>query len=142
MKKITIIGADEAISSVCLLSAKKQDYEISGDKEMSVCDGYHTFDELYEHRITLFIALCRAFYNDPQYQTGQKAQIWRSKLHSDGSSFNGWFILGIGKEKGKQITYHLPLSKLEETSFAEDLEKAPEWDGHTSNDVLERIKNL
>lgn len=23
-----------------------------------VSDGYHTFDELYEHRVALFIALC------------------------------------------------------------------------------------
>jgi hypothetical protein len=23
------------------------------------CDGYHTFDELYDHRIQLFIAFCK-----------------------------------------------------------------------------------
>ena len=39
----------------------------------------------------------------------------------------------------KQITYHLPLSKWEETGFAETLEKAPEFDGHTPDDVLEII---
>lgn len=101
-----------------------------------ISDGYHTFDELYEHRITLFIALCK---NLDGYKY---ANAWRSKLHSDGTSFDGWFILGINKEKGEQITYHLPISKWEETNFAEDLEKAPEWDGHTSNDVLERLKKL
>ena len=106
------------------------------------CDGYHTFEELYEHRFVLFIALCKAFWNDPQYQVGQKAEIWRSKFHSDGTSFDGWFVLGIGAEKGKQITYHLPLSKWEETNFAFTWDRAPEFDGHTSDDVLERIKNL
>lgn len=105
-----------------------------------ISDGYHTFDELYEHRITLFIALCKQITNQP-YE-GEKYGVWRSQLHSDGSSFDGWFILGVGKEKGEQITYHLPLSKWDETEFAETLEKAPVWDGHTSDDVLERLKNL
>jgi hypothetical protein len=50
--------------------------------------------------------------------------------------------MGIGKEKGKQISYHLPLSRWDETYFAETLDKAPEWDGHTSADVLERLKTL
>ena len=111
-------------------------------ENLEVSDGYHTFDELYEHRIVLFIALCKILYADPQYQTGQKADIWRSKLHSDGTSFDGWFIMGIGRNKGEQITYHLPISKWDETEFAETREKAPEFDGHTSDDVLERLKNL
>lgn len=114
--------------------------KITGNK-IQISDGYHTFDELYEHRITLFIALlrtCAAWYD----MEGAKEQPWRSKLHSDGSSYDGWFILGIYKDKGYQITYHLPDSKWEETDFAETLEKAPEFDGHTSEDVLERLKNL
>jgi len=111
-------------------------------KQENTSDGYHTFKELYEHRITLFIALCKILRADPQYQTGQKADIWRSKLHSDGTSFDGWFVMGIGTNKGEQITYHLPTSKWEETNFAETKEKAPEWDGHTSEDVLKRLKNL
>ena len=95
-------------------------------------DGYHTFKELYEHRITLFIALARNI----------DIVAWRSKLHSDGSSLDGWFILGIAKSKGNQITYHLPNKKWEETSFAETLEKAPDFDGHTSQDVLKRLDLL
>ena len=100
------------------------------------CDGYHTFDELYEHRIVLFIQLCR------KIAWKGEIPIWRSKLHSDGMSYDGWFILGIHKEKGGQITYHLPLEKWEETNYAETLEKAPEWDGHTSKDILERLKSI
>lgn len=112
---------------------------IEGDDEMEVSDGYHTFGELYEHRITLFIALCRALVS---YGEFQNPDVWRSKLHSDGTSFDDWFILGIGKEKGEQMTYHLPLSKWIETEFAETLEKAPEFDGHTPQNVLKRIKEL
>ena len=67
-------------------------------------------------------------------------RIIRSKVHY--SPTDGWFIMGIGKEKGNQISYHLPLSRWDETDFAETLDQAPEWDGHTSQDVLERLKTL
>lgn len=113
-----------------------------GGLKGKISDGYHTFDELYEHRITLFIALCKILWNDPQYQTGQKSQVWRSLKHSDGSSFNGWFIMGIGQERGEQITYHLPVSKWDETEFAPTLEFEPNFDGHTSEDVLNRLRCL
>lgn len=106
------------------------------------CDGYHTFDELYDHRITLFIALCEVvaaggFYKNPQ--------VWRSKKHSDGKLCFGTgtqFVLGMNKEVNKQITYHIPVERWDQTDFAETLEQAPEWDGHTSEDVLNRLKYL
>jgi len=106
-----------------------------------ISDGYHTFDELYKHRIILYIALCRARGNGDH---SNDLDVWRSSKHSDGEfAFNGnWFVLGINKEAGKQITYHLPNSYWGECEFAETLEKAPEFDGHTSEDVLERLKNL
>jgi hypothetical protein len=96
-------------------------------------DGYHTFNELYEHRHTLYIALCKSY----------KSKAWRATKHSDGTSYDGWFILGLCKEQGKQITYHLPMSKWGECdNWCETLSKSPEWDKHTSKDVLERIKLL
>ncbi len=96
-----------------------------------ISDGYHTFGELYKHRIKLYIALA--------YCMNEKTAVWKSKLHSDGSSFEGWFLLGINKSKGKQITYHLPMSEWDNCDFAETLDCAPEFDGHTSDDVLLRI---
>lgn len=121
--------------------------EASGE-ELEVSDGYHTMDELYDHRITLYIALCRTYQRRDQHMenelgTAQSVTcVWRSKLHSDGTAFDGWFILGIDQEKGYQITYHLPLDRWDETEFAKTLDKAPEWDGHTSADVLARLKQL
>jgi len=106
-----------------------------------ISDGYHTFDELYEHRITLFIALCKQIYKPGNINTCPY-HVWRSELHADGSKFDGWFIMGIGTENGKQITYHLPIIRWAETDFANTLPNAPEFDGHTPKDVLERIKNL
>lgn len=98
-----------------------------------VSDGYHTFSELYAHRIALFIALC-GMIDDGH------GNVWRSKAHSDGSIWLGWFILGINTKMGEQITYHLPISDWERTDFARTVDKAPEYDGHTSADVLSRLK--
>lgn len=101
-----------------------------------ISDGYHTMDELYYHRVTLFIALARE--RNARFQQ----EVWRSKANGDGSIWAGWFIMGIGRNKGEQITYHLPINRWEETEFAETLDKAPEFDGHTSEDVLKRLKSL
>lgn len=92
-----------------------------------VSDGYHTFGELYAHRCILFAALCRA----------HEALAWKSLTHSDGSSFDGWFIAGLRLPTG-DITYHLPL-KMWDTLRIPVLKSAPEWDGHTSADVVKRL---
>lgn len=102
-----------------------------------ISDGYHTFGELYLHRIELYIALCKECWRG---FSGH--QIWRSVLHSDLSEFEGWFLLGIDYENGKQITYHLPMDYWKECEFATTRVMAPEFDGHTSADVLERLKQL
>lgn len=104
--------------------------------DFQVSDGYHTFDELYEHRINLYIALCRVLHSQTD------VYVWRSATHSDGTFFDGWFVMGINKEAGDQITYHLPMSKWNETNFCGQRERAPEYDGHTPSDVLERLKKI
>lgn len=120
--------------------------KLNGVQTDNISDGYHTFGELYEHRIQLHIALCYQLHlrriNGSDKIIDFDQEVWRSKLHSDGSSFEGWFVLGIGKKSGNQITYHLPDSMWDNTHFADTLQRAPEFDGHTSNDVLIRIKRL
>ena len=119
------------------------------ESKVEISDGYHTFDELYDHRITLYIALCKKLQNwlylpgiRNMAKDGYDKKVWRSKTHSDGSKYYGWFILGINREKGKQISYHVPLKRWKETDFAQTLDKAPKFDGHTSQDVLNRLKTL
>src|SRR5437764_226841 len=124
-----------------------------------ISDGYHTFNELYDHRITLYIALCKKLNAEDELNKSMRAfkegfafdqngwirNVWRSKRHSDGELCFGTgtqYVLGIGKEPGKQITYHVPIERWDESNFAETLEVAPEWDGHSSADVLARLKAL
>lgn len=109
-----------------------------------ISDGYHTFDELYDHRMTLFCVLLNTLnLLDSNVVSGEdKFTPWKSKLHSDGTMFEGgWFVAGIGKEKGEQITYHLPL-KYWDRIEADELKNAPEYDGHTPHDTLERLAKL
>lgn len=111
-------------------------------EHLRVSDGYHTFDELYDHRIRLFISLCKTRQKLGYALQRDNGSVWRSKLHSDGSSFEGWFILGINKKPSEQITYHLPEVYWKELDWVETLEHAPEYDGHTSADVLKRLEFL
>lgn len=102
-----------------------------------ISDGYHTFGELYDHRNMLFIALCKAL------AFGESLlPIWRAKKHSDGSSYDGLFVLGIGEKPGQQITYHVSTKYWEVCDFAYTPDRAPEYDGHTSEDVLVRLLTL
>lgn len=95
-------------------------------------DGSHSFNDLYRHRNILFITLCKQLKEKGKY-------VWRSKLHSDGTFYENWFLLGIGDEKGEQATYHLPFHMWKMTEFADTREKGVEWDGHTADDVLDRL---
>lgn len=140
-KAQSVVRTQDPLNDLYFIEAKGSDFS---SNQMQVSDGYHTMDELYEHRFALWIALCRqiATGSDPYASGPTHDPIWRSKLHDDGSEYEGWFVLGIGKKKGKMMTYHLPNIKWDDVSFAETLERAPEYDGHTSNDVLNRLKNL
>lgn len=93
-------------------------------------DGYHTFNELYEHRHTLFAALLKCY---PEI-------AWKSLKHADGTMFDGWFIAGLNTPSG-QATYHIPM-RLWYSFEANVLHEAPEWDGHTADDVIKRIAAL
>jgi len=96
-----------------------------------VSDGYHTFDELYEHRCILFLAVMRSH---PDLS-------WRARYHADGTMDPGWWIGGMELPAG-QVTYHLPdhCWPLLDDSAVETRERAPEWDGHRPEEALKRLK--
>ncbi|MGL5099780.1 MAG: hypothetical protein ACRC6B_07110 [Fusobacteriaceae bacterium] len=92
-----------------------------------VSDGYHTFKELYRHRIILFAWLCNS----------NKDKAWKSKLHHDGTMYKDYFIVGIDTKFG-QTSYHY---HIDEWDFFEvkELDNAPVFDGHTSEESLDRL---
>ena len=86
-------------------------------------DGYHSFNELYEHRMILFSIICNQ----------NKAISWKSKLHEDGTMFENYFIVGINTPNG-QFTYHYHMDHWDKFNVIE-LENAPHYDGHTPDDI-------
>lgn len=93
-----------------------------------ISDGYHTFNELYDHRHTLFSIVCN------------RCDGWKSKLHDDGTMIKGWFIAGIDTPEGT-VTYHIPIDWWD-LFVCKELERAPRWDGHTSKQVITRLLSL
>jgi hypothetical protein len=100
-----------------------------------VSDGYHSFGELYTHRIHLMIALAKAHALDPSGPT-----VYITKKHKDGSEWPGWFVLGISDRPGEQVSYHLPEKYWDICAkFAMIIPSAIFYDEHTSEDVLRRL---
>jgi hypothetical protein len=99
-----------------------------------VSDGFHSFDELYDHRCLNFLAFQALWHQAALPYSG----AWKSRRHHDDTAFNGWFIAGLELPQG-QITYHLP-DKFWDLCKAPERERAPVWDGHTSQDVIERLR--
>ena len=111
----------------CRLADLIEPEPIDGDTS----DGYHTFNELYNHRAKLFSVVVAAFSNI----------AWKSKRHSDGSMYEGMFIVGIDTPHG-QAAYHYEIEPYWELFRCSELPKAPEWDGHTSAQAIDRIASL
>lgn len=86
-------------------------------------DGYHTFDELYEHRCLLFINLVLTY-----------GQGYLKRDH-----FEGWDCLYWEAPFG-QISYHVPVKM--RVFYVGKVTEAPDhkYDGHTPLDVLDRLR--
>lgn len=98
------------------------------EQRQHISDGYHTFGELYYHRMFLFLTVMRAYEN----------RAWRSKLHHDGTMYDDMFIVGVKTPLG-QYTYHYEMKYWNEFSDIDELERAPEWDGHQPDDITRLI---
>lgn len=96
-----------------------------------ISDGYHTFDELYAHRQALFIALCAQM---PSY-------CYKTRVNFEGESWPGWFILMMEHPTVGQISYHIS-DEYWDVVNVEERPKVSAFDGHTSPDVLDRLKDL
>ncbi len=118
----------------------------SGNNIGAVSDGYHSFDELYEFRkvynAALFNEWARSYlwHKKGAYRKYDVHKSWR---HHDGELCfgGGWFI----------VVAILPTGQISNHYKAEDwgLFKIPEverakypFDGHTAQDVLQRLKSL
>lgn len=114
-----------------------QIYEFIDADELVVKDEYHSMEELYDHRMALNIALFHAWHNASDiYDIG----VVKSKMHFDGTMFEGYFIVMAITGYG-QISYHYKLEHWDKFKI-EEVERTPKYDGHTSQDVIERLMKL
>jgi hypothetical protein len=104
--------------------------KLLNNKIQEVTDGYHSFDELYYHRMILFLLICNQ----------NKDKSWKSKLHHDKTMFDNYFIVGIETPDG-QYTYHYHMQYWGYFKDVREIVTAPPWDGHKPNDI-HRILSL
>lgn len=149
-----LLNNDESLesfgSSAYLVPEDKYE-ELYPTNKGDISDGYHTFNELYEFRKMYNAALFNEWgsqtFNLKKRNGGTttavKYGVHKSWKHHDGELCfgGGWFIVSAMLPTG-QISNHY---KGEDW----DLFKIPEvekalfpFDNHTSQDVLERLKNL
>ena len=108
-----------------ILSYKNR-YQEASVGELS--DGYHSFNDLYNHRAVL---TALSFFHLPY--------AWKSKVHEDGTMYDGMFIVGAPTPEG-MISYHYDL-KYWDLFKIPVLPHAPHYDGYTDDQVLDRITN-
>lgn len=96
---------------------------LSPEDTRGVSDGYHTFEELYDHRVLLYIKLA--------IHSSCKA-VW--KPH-----YPGWPVLFLETPAG-QISYHFPEKFLPIVEANIERNDDHIWDGHSSADVLQRLE--
>ena len=119
-----------ALSKTLTNNFNNLDYKISKvDSIQKMSDGYHTFEELYHHRMMLFSVICNTY----------RDKAWKSWKHNDNTMYDDYFIVGIDTEEG-QYTYHYHKDNWDMFNVKE-LEYAPEWDGHKPSDIT-RLLNL
>lgn len=100
-------------------------------------DGYHTFNELYEFRKVFNAAL----FNE--WTAQRKYSVHKSVRHSDGEYCfgGGWFIV-VAVLPGGQISNHYELKDWDLFNIPAKDRALFHFDGHTANDVIERLKSL
>ena len=99
-------------------------FKDTGWSAKEVSDKWHTFDELYYHRMILFLVIQKEY---PEL-------AWKSKQHHDGTMFDDSFVVGIETPEG-QYSYHYNLEHWDLFKDIKELDKAPEFDGHKPSDI-------
>lgn len=108
--------------------------KLLGDNIGEFSDGYHTFNELYDYRK----AYNAAFFNELAKQG--LYDVHKSRFHSDGNipfDNDNWFIVMAELPTG-QISNHYEIKDWDLFNIPEK-EKANVYDGHSPQDVYERL---
>ena len=113
-------------------------YEVKPVSETGeISDGYHTFNELYEFRLLYNACMFNELAKQGLYD------VHKSKRHSNGEIPFGdenWFVVVAELPTG-QITNHYNITDWELFQIPEK-ECANEYDGHSPQDVADRLRKF
>ena len=103
-------------------------------------DGYHTFKTLYDIRKAYNVALFNEWgkYDKPYYN------VHKSRKHYDGEypfGNDNWFIVCAELPNG-QISNHYTMDNWDLFKIPETDKSLFEFDGHTTNDVNDRLLKI
>lgn len=118
-------------------------YQTHDAEKGNYSDGYHSFNELYEFRKLYNAALFRAWYVLAEDHGWPDYQVHKSKYHHDGEECfgGGWFIV-VAMLPGGQISNHYKMEDWDLFDIPETERALFEYDGHTAQDVIERLKQV
>lgn len=116
------------------INAMIEDYPYNRN---DISDGYHTFGDLYEIRKAYNVALFNEWAEQGKYNVHKSI-----RHHSEELCFGGgWFIVVAILPEG-QISNHYKMEDWDLFKIPEARRAMVEFDGHTTNDVIERLINL
>lgn len=95
-----------------------------------ISDGYHTFSELYDHRIALYCYCIRTGALVPDYAVLEH--------------YEGWDLVACHTQAGEQVSYHIHISQRELWSENFPIIKydRDRWDSHSAKDVVKRLNRI
>lgn len=122
----------------CAVSERLENFRAEVDKaafDGDLSDGFHSFKSLYNFRMLYNAAMFNLLANRADIP------VVKSLRHHDGElCFNGgWFIVHAKLPTG-DITNHYK-TKYWDLFKIPIVNKAPKWDGHTSEDVEKRLED-
>ena len=98
----------------------------------TITDGYHSFDDLYEHRNLLFLNLI--VHMDYREEA--------TAYYTEDPNMPGWILVVLETEKLGQISYHMQDGY---DQFLKHIPKIPwnelNWDSRSSLEVSLRLRN-
>ncbi len=97
-----------------------------------ISDGYHTFDELYDHRCLLYLT-----WLVQEQRLGSERRVYFVRNH-----YPNWDLL-VAYINDEQVSYHIRIyyRDILEKHFKEVDEKEHEFDGYTPEDVADRLRD-
>lgn len=145
---------NEIVKNLNAIIVELKDKKIISTKNIS--DKWHTFEDLYNHRMAFNIALCNAIsiidkkeVEEFQSNFGHidfhepRTYCYKSWKHHDNENdpmFEGSFIVVIESTQG-QISYHYQAEHWDKFKI-EEREEANKYDGHTPEDTIKRLISL